>query len=409
MGLLRAVALPVALVVVGAGTAAAQMQLGQYGVDDYERQYGDPIDVTVESLTFMPESYYERAVRVSGKLDAIAGYPGARGGDRAWYLGELGARVLIMPVREVAMRFEDLARTWGGREIEITGVVSQQTDPATQQSTVAIYFWEFFGPEEGKREKAPDSPTATLEDLVTRPGQRDGETVRVVGQFRGANLYGDLPSGSRRRSADWVLKNDVFAVWVTGKRPKGSGWKLDPKLRRDTGKWIEVRGRVRTVNGIVYIVAEDLRLTNAPSPTARAQKAPPPPPPPLEPPVVVFSLPLDGERDIPPDTIFQVQFSNDMEVESFEGRVGLRYAGRPRPGDRALDAITLSYDMGRRALKVDPGDLLRPGRMVELILLPGIVDLDGLPLEARPGHDPGGAAELLRFQVAGTLLFGASR
>ena len=51
--------------------------------------------------------------------------------------------------------------------------------------------------------------------------------VTVRGQFRGENLFGDLPSASRRRSADWVIKDDVFAVWVTGKKPKGPGWSLD--------------------------------------------------------------------------------------------------------------------------------------------------------------------------------------
>ena len=74
-----------------------------------------------------------------------------------------------------------------------------------------------------------------------------------------------------------------------------------------------------------------------------------------------------------------------------------------------LDAVTLSYDMGRRALTVDPGDLLRAGRMVELILLPGILDIDGQLLEPRPDHDPGGAVDVLRFQVAGTRLSGSSR
>jgi len=74
-----------------------------------------------------------------------------------------------------------------------------------------------------------------------------------------------------------------------------------------------------------------------------------------------------------------------------------------------LDAVRISYDLGRRALTVDPGDLLRAGRMVELILLSGIVDLDDQPLEPRPGHNPGGAADVLRFQVAGTLLTGGAR
>jgi len=385
--------------VLGLGVVSPATAAPQYQTNQYELQYGQPIDVTLESLVSMPESYYNRSVRVSGRLDMLATV-----GDRNWALGEMGMRVIIVPLQVVAARFLDDAHTWVGREIEITGVVSQGKDPQSQQLATVIQFWEFYGPQEKKPPGLQASPEATLEDLVTRPGQRDGESVLVVGQFRGANLYGDLPSASRRRSGDWVIKNDVFAVWVTGKKPKGSGWKLDPKLRRDTGKWLEVQGRVRTVDGIVYIEAEDLTLTNAPSPRARAKKAPPPPPPPLKPPVIVFSLPLDGERNVPPDSVFQVQFSNDMEETSFEGRVGLRYAGRPRPGDRALDAVRISYDIGRRALKVDPGDLLRPGRMVELILLPGIVDLDDQPLEPRPGHDPGGAADLLRFQVAGTLL-----
>ena len=112
---------------------------------------------------------------------------------------------------------------------------------------------------------------------------------------------------------------------------------------------------------------------------------------------------------MPADSVFKVQFSNDMNEESFLGRVGLRYAGRPRPGDRNLDAVSMSYDGGRRTLIVDPGDLLRAGRMVELLLLSGIVDIDGQPLETRPGLDPGGAADLLRFQVAGTLLSGSGQ
>ena len=125
------------------------------------------------------------------------------------------------------------------------------------------------------------------------------------------------------------------------------------------------------------------------------------------PPVIVFSLPLDGERDVPPNGVFQVQFSKDMNEASFEGRVVFRYAGRPQPGDNPLDAKRVTYDGGRRALQIDPGDLLRPGRVVELLLLPGIVDLDGLPLETRPGKNPGAATDILRFQVAaGGLLSG---
>jgi hypothetical protein len=115
--------------------------------------------------------------------------------------------------------------------------------------------------------------------------------------------------------------------------------------------------------------------------------------------VVVFSLPLDGDREVPTDGRFQVQFSKDMNEQSFKGRVILRYAGRTMPGDRGFDGAKLSYDGGRRTLTVDPGDVLRPGRQIELIFLPGIVDMDGLALAPRPGNVVGNAAEVLRFQV----------
>jgi hypothetical protein len=353
-------------------------------------------------LLDFPESYEGKAVRVRGRLTMLEGI-----GSRNWGLGDMSREIGIVPVRDVTAQFDRSARTWGGREIEISGVVSRGNHPVRQAELLTIVtFWSFEGPTERQERREP-SPEATLEELLTRQGERDGERIRVVGQFRGSNLFGDLPSFSRWKRGDWVLKNDVFAVWVTGEKPKGKGWKLDPKLRRDSGKWLVVEGKARTVEGVVYILADNVELTTAPSPTAHVKKAEPLPPLPLKTPVIVFSLPLDGERDIPQDTVFRVQFCNDMEETSFEGRVGLRYAGRPRPGDRVLDAVSISYDIGRRALTVDPGDLLRSGRAVELILLPGIIDIDGQSLEARPDHNPGGAADVLRFQVSGTLLTGS--
>jgi hypothetical protein len=102
-------------------------------------------------------------------------------------------------------------------------------------------------------------------------------------------------------------------------------------------------------------------------------------------PVVVFALPLDGDSEVARDSRFVVQFSKDMDEATFAGHVLLRYAGPVLPGDRPFDGARLTYDEGRRALTVDPGDVLRPGRQVELILLPGIVDIEGLPLRGRKG------------------------
>jgi hypothetical protein len=160
-------------------------------------------------------------------------------------------------------------------------------------------------------------------------------------------------------------------------------------------------GRPETIGNVTYIRALSVVLGGPPRPTAEAAPPPPPPARPKVPPVVVFSLPLDGERGVPPTGLFKVQFSKDMDEESFRGRVVFRYAGPRLPGDREFVGVKVSYDGGRRALIVDPGDVLRSGRVVELRLLSGIIDMDGLPLTPRPGREATAAtADLLRFEVA---------
>ncbi len=175
-----------------------------------------------------------------------------------------------------------------------------------------------------------------------------------------------------------MIKDDLYAVWVSGRKPKGDGWALDAKLKRDTGKWLDVVGRPTTIGGVTYLQALQVSLGSAPKPTADAAPPPPPPEKPKLPPVVVFSLPLDGDREVPPTGRFAVQFSKDMNEESFKDHVLLRYAGRVQPGDRDFSGA----------------------KVLELLLLPGIVDVDGLPLETRPGKMVGQAAEVLRYQVS---------
>jgi hypothetical protein len=121
------------------------------------------------------------------------------------------------------------------------------------------------------------------------------------------------------------------------------------------------------------------------------------------PPVVVFALPLDGEAEVPADAQFVVQFSKDMDEKTFDGHVLLRYVGPKLPGDREFDGLKLRYDQGRKALTVDPGDVLRAGRQLELVLLPGIQDTDGMSLTRRATARPPaeGATDVLRFVVGG--------
>jgi len=396
---MRRLAPALALSVGLAATADAQ-------VNEYEARYGPTIEVSVDSLLDMPEQYSGRAVRTRGQFEMIPTGRGQQFGLR----GTFGGYLYIYPRPEIVATYEQEARRWAGKEVEVQGSVDRGQDQETRQPIVYIAIWAYLGPPDDKPMKRPDSPDTTLEDLVTKPERYDGKTVNVRGQFRGENLFGDLPSSSRDRSSDWVIKDDVFAVWVTGKKPKGSGWSLDASLKRDTGKWLQVMGRVRVRNRFVTVEAMDIVLSKPPQVSvaaeAKAEPTPPPPSRPKRPPVVAFSLPLDGEREVSPDSVFLVQFSRDMDEPSLKDRVLFRYAGRPQPGDNALDAVKISYDGGLRTLRVDPGDLLRPGRVVELVLLPGIVDIDGAPLETRPGIRAGSSADVLRFQVVAAGLAG---
>jgi hypothetical protein len=373
-------------------------------VGGYEQRYGPTADVRLDDLLAMPEAYQGKPVRTRGQLEMV---PSLRTRQQFSLRGTFGGRVYLTPIGEAAPEWESQAPRWVGREVEVTGLFGSGTSPDTGQSGyLTIALWGFLGPPD---EKAPrtNATEVTLEELVTKPGRLDGKYVRVRGQFRGQNLYGDLPSSSRKRSSDWVIKEELFAAWVTGRKPRGSGWAFDAGLKRDTGKWLEVTGRVFTEGGVVTLEATEVVLSKAPvAPQAAAAPPPLPPARPKRPPVVVFSLPVDGDREVPVNTVFQVQFSRDMDEGSFKDHVLLRYAGRPQPGDRDLDAVRVSYDGGLRALKIDPGDLLRPGRVVEILLLPGIVDLDGRALQPRPGIAAGGATDVLRFQITPPGLVG---
>ena len=366
-------------------------------VNRYEMLYGTPVDVSLSDLVQNPIAYSNRAIRTTGRLEMSPQIQQRR----TYILSDSTVdNALLQPVPEIGAEFESDAMRFLGRQTQITGLVQELNtnlgDPT--QPRIMITFWNFMGPPE--EIKGPIKfVDVSLEKLVSRPGRSDGQTVRVVGKFRGRNLYGDLPARSERAGGDWVIKDDVYAVWVSGRKPKGSGWELDANLKRDTGKWIEVVGRPETRNGVTYVRALQVRLTDPPRPTADAAPPPPPPERPKVPPVVVFALPLDGEGDVPSDSRFVVQFNKDMDEATFKGHVMLRYSGPTLPGDRQFDGLKLTYDQGRRALTVDPGDVLRPGRQIELMLLPGIADVDGLTLVARPGTQADGAVDVLRFRT----------
>jgi hypothetical protein len=377
---------------------AAPCARAQQTATDYETLYGPPIDVSIADLVQGLGGYEGRTVRTKGRFEFEGGI------GRTYLLRDsFNNAIRVQPMGTIAANFNDAAMDFLGREVEVTGLFQRLTSQTASPVQGIINFWEYTGPP-AKDDKGPAAALLALEALVLSPDRYEGKTVRVVGQFRGRNLFGDLPSRSQRNSADWVVKQDLFAIWVSGRKPKGEGFELDAGLRRDTGKWLEVQGKVDVIGGVVYLRATRLALARPPAEVAAAEAKPPPPPPekPKEPPVVVFALPLDGDIEVGSDARFLVQFSKDMDEKSFNGHVVLRYAGNMQPGDRPFDGARLGYDGGRRTLIVDPGDRLRPGREVELLLLDGIVDVEGLALiPRREPSDEEGVVDSLRYRIVG--------
>jgi len=187
--------------------------------------------------------------------------------DQALPLSKCGLR--IRPGLVVSEAFEFEADSMNFREIEIVGtfetpVGSDRTGPLGTEPG-GFWFWAYSrGPE--KPSQAGRTGLLALEDLIARPEQLAGEMVKVVGQFRGKNLFGDLEEAGAPGDG-WVIKDGAFAVWVVGKKPKGSGWSLDPTSRGDTRRWVEVTGTLDRKGKVTRLKATEVALVSAP-PTA---------------------------------------------------------------------------------------------------------------------------------------------
>src|SRR5262245_61698191 len=83
----------------------------------------------------------------------------------------------------------------------------------------------------------PALPAPTVRTIAIDPTRYVDQRVTVRGQFRGRNLYGDLPDNPGRTRWDFVLRSADAAIWVTSFRPHGKEFNLDVTARADTNKW----------------------------------------------------------------------------------------------------------------------------------------------------------------------------
>lgn len=346
---------------------------------------------TVDSLTAYPVFHHLHAVRVRGRLVTDGVGTALLGG---------GARVLLIG---------DAASASADGEVEVTGAFIDvgrlsQDDPRTTTHNLVALSQKVLNrdwPAQGELlvilseavSRAEPFTQTTLRALSLEPEKYDGQTVTVAGRFRGRNLFGDQPAAPGRSRFDFILQLADASVWVVGRQARADGVDLRVDRRMDTGRWLEVRGDVRTARGLVWIEALDVKGAAAVTEVEEEETVVPLLPAPS--PTVVFSAPTSNELDVSPTATVRVQFSRDMAADSFKGNVHVRYlsaesAERGEAQPPPLPVVA-TYDTGRRVLELKFATPLERFRTVEVELGDGILSTDDRPL----------APWALRFTVGG--------
>jgi hypothetical protein len=232
----------------------------------------------------------------------------------------------------------------------------------------------------------PGDGAPTLREIALDPARYTGQRVKITGQFRGRNLFGDLPQGPGLTQWDFVLRAADATVWVTGMRPRGRGFNLNTSARVDTGNWLEVTGVVKEGKGLVWIEAQQLALTK---PDLEIRNAETPPIPQMgPPPEVIFSDPAEGESEVTLKRAVRLQFSRDMNPDSFKGQVRWSFTAAdalhvgPETSVEPPQQPEFKYDRAKRSLEIrlDVGETASYKEVI-LELMDGISATDGAKLK----------------------------
>lgn len=321
--------------------------------------------VTVDALRAFPAFYHLQEVTLRGDLLASGRRLTLRGdtAEIGVLLGEGGAP--DGPV-EVTGEFVDVGRLDPGdtRAADAPGLLPGEPwpRPGAMLLVVAAHATE-----------ATLTGSPTIGGLALEPWRFEEQTVTVSGNFRGRNLFGDMPDAVGTGRYDFVLRVGPAAIWVTGARPRGSGFDLDVDRRLDTDRWLRVTGTVGRTRGMTTLAATQVALAE---PATSASPRPLTPPPPRLPGEVVFSTPIDGEAAVPPASAVRVQFSRGLDDSSVAGHVRAAYAD----GARESLPVAVAYDAPSRSLTITFTPPLAPFRAVRVETTPGLLTFDRAPV-----------------------------
>ena len=233
----------------------------------------------------------------------------------------------------------------------------------------------------------------SLRALIATPDLYANRPITVIGRFRGRSGYGQGAAGSppNRSRWDFLLNAEDAEVWVSGIRPAGWDFALDPSSPSDarTGAWLEVTGTVRLTRRAarsckagpacrnVWIEASDLRSARAPSANGPGL----PLRPPLQSPIVVFNDPISDEAGVAPSTAIRLQFSRPMIPETFSEHIRIAYTSVHALDASPVPQFSAIYSDATRSLAITFASPLAGGQSVRVELLQGIVGANGRPFE----------------------------
>jgi hypothetical protein len=244
-----------------------------------DANYGPARPAEIDSIV-LSDGYQRAHVLIEGEVSPFEN-------GQYWTIGHATARLLVIPGRQLDA--SELSRA-GGRRVELRGVVRKlrpkeylgpnRTDldlvedptlpplppPNFEQGwpRISITVFEIRDRTTPEGIQKPQGGGMGRQ-ILDEPSVFSGKTIRIFGQFRGRNLFADLPDGSARGKDAWVLKDGDTALWVIGKMPKGEGWKLDLDYKGDTKNWLEVEGKPEVLNGIVYLRASKVLMSRPPA------------------------------------------------------------------------------------------------------------------------------------------------
>ena len=228
--------------------------------------------------------------------------------------------------------------------------------------------------EDTRRADTPDA--TTIRTISLEPARYRDRTVTVTGRFRARNLFGDLPQAPGNTRDDFVLRSGDAAIWIVGMEPRGDGFDFDVMARVDTNRWLQVTGVVGGGDHLATIEAESLATIDRPAASADAGRGAPRPEQRL-PAEVIFSAPTQDDTGVALDALVRLQFSRDMNPDTFAGNVRASYLGA---ADGAGLDLTAEYRSRNRVLNVQFAEPLLPYRPVAVTLGDGIQALDGAAL-----------------------------